>query len=95
MSKFTQGPWKLADALPKAIVQASKNNGRFEENLLWLDSEGYPVFGNPDDAILCAAAPDMYEALCIALVAIAGKDEPEADKAICAALAKAEGNLGS
>ena len=61
--KHTPGPWKLADALPKAIVQASDKHGEFEENLLWLDTEGYPVFGNPADAVLCATAPDMLEGL--------------------------------
>ena len=88
---FTPGPW-VASNLVNGAISTEANRA---ENLLGLDVEGYAIFMNRSDAVLAAAAPEMYEALTNVLPFFNNHRHYErgedAYQAVLAVLAKAEG----
>jgi len=58
-AKFTPGDWSASKIVSGTLTADSDPRS----SLLGLDVDGYAVFMNPADAVLAAAAPEMYAAL--------------------------------
>ena len=58
-AKFTRGPWTLHDMEAFTVVTAEKP-GKF---IALCDSRHLPVQESQANTVLCAAAPELYEAL--------------------------------
>lgn len=98
--KHTPGPWVIRSkgnqewAIDAPGGDKEISFAKWDELATCYGNDDEPIKGaiiGRANAYLIAAAPEMKVALGIALVALATHNEPEADRIIRAAIAKAEG----